>query len=295
MNKSNRYFILLISPCVIFFLVFVAYPLALLVFSSFYDVNLMSLNDRIFIGINNYIKTLTSASVINSASKTLQYTIITLSLEFSLGFGMALAFYALNKKISEILMTIFLFPLMVAPIVAGLLWKFMLIDNFGIVNWILEQIGIIKNAGAIAWLSNPDLALYSVSIADIWLTSSFVTLVLFAGLKNISPELLEVAKIDGANGFHIFRYIILPLLRPIIAVVLIIRGLDATRTFDAIWIMTQGGPQYSTDVLSLRIYRTMIRYGYLGKAASMATLFSFALLIFSLITYQGIWRQDTNK
>lgn len=291
---SERTFVmLLIAPAALFLLALVAYPLVLLVSQSFYNVELLALDQRTFIGLDNYVNALTSARVLESAWRTLIYTVITLSAEFLLGLGVALVFYAMGKK-SELPRTIFLFPLMVAPIVAGLLWRFMLIDNFGVVNWLLYWLGLLTSPSDISWLGNPNIVLYTVALPDIWLTTCFVALVLFTGLQGISPELLEAAKIDGASPVRTFWHIMLPLLRPVIAVVLIIRGLDAARTFDAIFIQTGGGPQNASEVLSLQIYRTMIRYGRLGEASATATLFLIALLVLSMIAYYSLWRPDTS-
>jgi multiple sugar transport system permease protein len=184
---------------------------------------------------------------------------------------------------------------MVAPIVAGLLWKFMLISSFGVVNWALTSVGIISSPQDIAWLSDTNLVLYSVTLPDIWLTTCFISLILFTGLQGIPAEVNEAAKIDGAHPLRLFWNITLPLLRPVIAVAIIIRGLDAARTFDAIWIMTQGGPQHSSEVLSLYIYLDMIRYGRLGEAAAIATLFLIGLLVLSMSAYYIVWRPGVSQ
>jgi multiple sugar transport system permease protein len=211
------------------------------------------------------------------------------SMEFLLGLATALMFNALGQR-SAGLRTLFLYPLMIAPIVAGLLWRFLLIDNFGIVNHLLTRIGIIESPDAIAWLSDPDIALFSVAIPDIWLTTSFMTLILFAGLQNLSPDILEAARLDGAGPVQILWRIILPLLRPVIAVALIIRGIDAARAFDIILIQTNGGPEDATTTLSLLIYRTMVRFDQPGLASAMGTLYLLAMLAVAMVAVATIWK-----
>lgn len=179
---------------------------------------------------------------------------------------------------------------MIAPVVAGLLWRFLLIDNVGIVNELLARIGILPDAGAIAWLSDPDIALFSVAIPDIWLTTSFITLVLFAGLQNIPGDVIEAARLDGARYPTILGRIIIPLLRPVIAVALIIRGVDAARAFDVILIQTNGGPQQSTETMSLLIYRTMVRFGDPGLASAMGTMYLIAMMLVAGLAVWAIWR-----
>jgi len=289
LKSSNKIFTLLLTaPAIIFFIVFFIYPISQLILNSFYDVSL-SPGEKTFIGLANFKNVLTSQKFFTISLQTIKFTLIVIVAEFILGFTTALLFNVIGKK-SESLRTIFLFPLMIAPIVAGLLWKFMLIDNFGILNYVLTFFGIIKNPGEIAWLSNPDIVLYAVALPDIWLTTSFIALVIYTGLQNIPAELLEAAKIDGANSFQSFYRVTLPLLRPVIAVALIIRSIDAARTFDAIWIMTEGGPMNKSEVLSLRIYLTMVRYGRVGEASAMGTIFLIVLIVIGLFAFYKIWK-----
>ena len=159
MRMSDRAFVLvLMLPAGVFLAFFVAYPLFMLLRDSFYEVSLFASEERTFVGLDNFIYALTSSRVMGSASRTLNYTLMALSAEFVLGFGVALLFNAMGRR-SEILRTIFMFPLMIPPIVAGLLWRFMLIDNIGIVNHILEYLGIIADSSDISWLGDRDYRL----------------------------------------------------------------------------------------------------------------------------------------
>jgi multiple sugar transport system permease protein len=139
-------------------------------------------------------------------------------------------------------------------------------------------------------LSNPDIVLFAVAIPDIWLTTSFMSLVLFAGLQNIPAELLEAARLDGARATTLLFRIIIPLLRPVIAVAIIVRGIDAAKAFDIILIQTQGGPQNASTTLSLLIYRTMIRFGDPGLASAMSTLYLLVMLAVAVTAVLTIWR-----
>lgn len=287
--SDSNYVLLLLLPAALFIGIFMLYPLGVLVYNSFHHIKLTSPDSSTFAGLQNYLEVFTSNRVKTSVLKTIHYTLITLFAEFLLGFAAALLFSFLGRK-SDLMRTVFLFPLMISPLVGGILWRFMLIDNFGIVNWVLYWMGFLKTPNDINWLSNPDLAIYSVTLPDVWLTTCFVSMILYAGLQNIPGELKEAASIDGASPLQVFVRIILPLLRPVIAVVLILRGIDAARTFDIIWVMTGGGPQFSTDVLSLQIYREMVRYGDLGSSSATATIFLIGLLIASLVAFFSIWK-----
>ncbi len=295
MKLTDRSFVLiLLLPATLFLAGFVGYPWFLLIRDSFHEVSIYALGEGAFVGWDNYAKALSSARVLDSARRTLNYTIMALSAEFVLGFGAALLFNAMGRR-SEILRTIFAFPLMIPPIVAGLLWRFMLIDNIGIVNHILEQLGIIADSSDISWLGDRDIVLFSVALPNIWLTTSFVALVLYTGLQNIPAELVEAARIDGASALQRFRRVTVPLLRPVIAVVLILRGIDAARAFDMIWIQTEGGPRFASEILSIHIYRTMIRYGNVGEASAIAALFMLAMLLISAAVFFLIWGRGTTQ
>jgi multiple sugar transport system permease protein len=183
---------------------------------------------------------------------------------------------------------------MVPPIVAGLLWRFLLVGNIGILNYGLTALGVLSDPGDVEWLSNQNIVIYSVSFADIWLTTSFVALVSYAGLTNIPRDLIEAARIDGANALKRFWHITLPLMRPVLAVIIIVRGVDAAKTFDLIWIQTQGGPQHQSEVFSMNIYSRMVRYGDLGQASASATLFLLVMIVLAALAYWKIWRPQND-
>lgn len=285
---ERRFVILMLMPAMLVLGLFVAYPVVLLIFNSFFDVKLIDPSARVWVGLGNYIDALTSSRLLDSSIRTLKYSAFALVFEFVFGFGAALLFSAIADR-SRWHRTIFALPLMISPIVAGLLWRFLLVGNIGILNYGLASIGLIPNPASIRWLSDTDLVIYSVAIADIWLTSSFVALVSFAGLSNIPRDLIEAARIDGASALQRFWYVTLPLMRPVVAVVVVVRGIDALKTFDLIWIQTQGGPRQASEVLSMNIYQRMVRYGDLGQASASATLFLVFMLILAGLAYWKIW------
>jgi multiple sugar transport system permease protein len=287
--SDRRFALYLMTPAALFLAVFVAYPLFRLVSDSFFKISPMAGGPRDFVGVDNYVRAFTSEAFMGGGWRTLAYTLMVVTLEFALGLGMALLFTTLGRK-SEVWRTVFLYPLMIAPIVAGLLWKFLMIDNFGLIGTLLHQAGILQNPNQIGWLSNPDIVLFSVAVPDIWLTTSFMCLVLFAGLQNIPGDLIEAARLDGARAPTLLFRIILPLLRPVIAVALVVRGIDAARAFDTILIQTNGGPQSASETMSLLIYRTMIRFGDPGLASAMGTIYLLAMLGVAFFAVATIWR-----
>ncbi|MBB5775003.1 carbohydrate ABC transporter permease [Nonomuraea jabiensis] len=285
---DNRFALVLMAPAAGFLAVFVGWPLVKLVVDSLYDIAPLA-GTREFTGLGNYGEALTSPEFLGAAGRTALYTMLVVTLEFTLGLAVALLFNVLGRR-ARWIRTLFLYPLMIAPVVAGLLWRFLLIDNFGIVNELLARLGIIGGPDAIGWLSDPDIVLFSVALPDIWLTTSFMALVLFAGLQNIPGDVLEAARLDGSGPWHTLTRVTLPLLRPVIAVALVVRGIDAARAFDVILIQTNGGPQSASETLSLLIYRTMVRFGEPGLASAMGTLYLIAMLAVALIAVATIWR-----
>lgn len=291
---DRRFALLLMAPAALFLAAFVLWPLIRFVSNGFFDISPIAGGPRDFVGFDNFVEAFTSTAFQGAAFRTVLYTVIVVTLEFTIGLGVALIFASLGAR-SSVFRTIFMYPLMIAPVVAGLLWRFLLIDNFGIVNELLRQAGILQSTSQIGWLSDPNIALFSVALPDVWLTTSFITLVLFAGLQNVPGDIIEAAKLDGARFPTLLFRIIIPLLRPVIAVALIVRGIDAARAFDIILIQTNGGPQESTTTLSLLIYRTMTRYGDPGLASAMGTIYLIAMLAVATVAIFAIWRPGADR
>lgn len=291
---DRRYALALAAPAALFLLVFVAWPLVRLVYDSFFDISPIAGGARDFAGFANYADIFSSSAFLGAAGRTAAYTLIVVTFEFVLGFAVALLFSALGQR-SSLFRTIFLYPLMIAPVVAGLLWRFLLIDNIGIVNHLLHSVGVLSSPGDIGWLSDPDIVLWAVAIPDIWLTTSFMTLIIFAGLQNVPGDVLEAARLDGARFPTLLWRIILPLLRPVVAVALIVRGIDAAKAFDIILIQTGGGPQNASQTLSLLIHQTMVRYGDPGLASAMGTVYLLAMMVVAGLAVWFIWRPGADS
>lgn len=291
---DRRFAFLMMAPAAAFLAAFVLWPLIRFVSNGFYDISPIAGGPREFVGIDNFVAAFESAAFRGASLRTVMYTVVVVAFEFAIGLAVAVIFASLGAR-SAVFRTVFMYPLMIAPVVAGLLWRFLLIDNFGIMNELLRQVGILSSSSDIGWLSDPNIALFSVAIPDIWLTTSFITLVLFAGLQNVPGEIIEAAKLDGARFPTLLFRIIIPLLRPVIAVALIVRGIDAARAFDIILIQTNGGPQESTTTLSLLIYRTLTRYGDPGLASAMGTVYLIAMLVVATIAIFAIWRPGSDR
>lgn len=287
-KKDVMYFFL---PAALFMFLFLLYPLFMLIVDSFFHTDSGA---KAFVGLDNYFQAFTSKTFIKVSVNTLIYVIVAVSLELIFGLMLAIVFSHQFKGMN-ILRTLCLSPLMIAPLVAGLIWKFMLSDQFGIVNALLDKWGLISSSDSILWLADERFALFSTIIADVWLTTPFMMLMLFAGIQGIPGSLYEAASIEGASRMQIIFKIIIPMLKPVIISALVIRVIDAARSFDIIWAMTQGGPNFSSELLSVHIYKMLQRYGEVGYASSVAVLFIIVLITITLISMKKIWIFDEKK
>jgi multiple sugar transport system permease protein len=223
-------------------------------------------------GLGNFIRLFSDNFFLTALLHTLVFTIAALTLEFVFGLGLALL---LNQAVRgrSIFRASLLVPMMLPTVVVGVVWRLMLNPNFGAINGTLQRFGI--NTEGLTWTASPRLAFLSVIAVDVWQWTPFVFLVLLAGLQAIPQDPYEAARIDGSSSWQTFRHITLPLLKPAILIALLLRTMDLLRVFDQIFILTEGGPGFATETVSLYIYRTAFRFFDFGYAAAM----SFLLLI----------------
>ena len=249
----------------------VAVLLALSIYPLIYSIS-VSLQTAAGWGLGNFTRLISDNFFLTAMAHTFVYAIAALTCEFLLGLGLALL---LNSQIRGrgLFRASLLVPMMLPPVVAGVVWRLLLNPNFGAVNGTLKQIGI--DTESLTWTASPRLAMLSVIAVDVWQWTPFVFLVLLAGLQAIPQEPYEAALIDGSSRWQTFRHVTLPLLKPAILIVLLLRTMDLLRVFDQIFILTEGGPGFATETISLYIYRTAFRFFDFGYAAAM----SFVLLI----------------
>lgn len=275
-KKDERFGLLMSIPSMILLALLFVFPIIYSFGASFTNYRLVGGKELAFIGFDNYIKAFTDATFWSSVKITLIITIGALLAEFL--FAMLLAGLIINiKKGQGILKTIYLIPMMVAPTVAGLLFRFMLNDDFGLLNVILKSLGIISSN--IHWLTDSKMALVSIMYVDSWAMIPFVFLLLYTGLSSVSEDVVESGKIDGANRMQIFFRIQLPIIKPTFIIAFVIRFMDVFRIFDSIYVLTKGGPGKATESLSLLIYRTNWNKYDVGYASAM----SYIMLIFMVV------------
>jgi multiple sugar transport system permease protein len=183
-----------------------------------------------------------------------------------------------------------LVPMMLPPVVVGVVWRLMLNPNFGAINGTLKGAGL--DSLALAWTASPKLALFSVIMVDVWQWTPFMFLVLLAGLQATPQEPYEAALVDGSSAWQTFQFVTLPLLKPAILIALLLRTMDLLRVFDQIFILTEGGPGFATETISLYIYRAAFRFSDFGYAAAMSFVLLILTNIISLLYIRLLQQQE---
>ena len=267
-------FLILPSATVVIFAMLI--PLGYGLVMSLFDYKIGSETSATFVFLKNYVRFLQDPLAIKSLGITLVFTGLALSLELLLGVGMAVLLKSIPERWARILGALYAMPLLVSPIIVGLIWRYLYDPTFGVVYYVLSWIGIDSVFGG---LEKPGWALFSIAIADVWETTPFVLIVAAAGLANIPKELYEAARIDGANAWRSLMQITLPLLKKVLLVVIIIRGTDAFRVFDIIYALTGGGPGNSTLSLSIYAFQKGFDQYEMGYAMTISIMTMAALVV----------------
>jgi multiple sugar transport system permease protein len=275
-RTNGRSGILFTLPALVAMAAVIAYPLLWAFDLSFKSLDLLKPGSPShYVGLDNYRTVLSSGEFRNALLLTIGFVVLTIVLELALGMAIALLLNQNMRGMGKFRL-IFSLPLLMAPSVAGLQFRFLFEDQYGAINAILKSIGI----DGPLWLVDVVAARAAILLSNLWLATPFVVLVLLAGMANLPDEPFEAARLDGAGPFQVFRHIMLPMLRPAILVILVIRLADAFRVFDLVYILTGGGPGHSTDVLSTYIYReTFVRADFAGGAAASFVLVAIVAVL----------------
>lgn len=274
-DREQRTAWIFLLPALLLLLFVFAYPIVRAFWLSFFTENLGTKLQPVFSGLDNYVRMMGDGRFWQSFWTTTVFTVITVLLELLFGLGIALV---LNQGFfgRDVVRTITILPWALPTALIGLAWAWIFNDQFGVVNDFLLRLGLIGNG--INWLGEPTLAMIAVIIADVWKTTPFVSILLLAGLQSISPDLYEAHAIDGANRWQSFYQVTLPLLMPQVLIAMLFRFAQAFGVFDLIAVMTGGGPGGATEVVSLYIYSTVMRYLDFGYGATLVVC-TFTLLI----------------
>jgi len=227
-----------------------------------------------FVGWDNIVRALGDPTLLGSIRVTLIYVGIAVAIEMVLGVSIALA---LNGRIpgKGLIRALVLIPMVLTPVVAGLMWRLLLDPTSGFVNWMLDSVGI----GSYAFLSEPATALGAIILVEVWQNTPFVVIIVLAGLESLDPSPFEAAQLDGASAPRVLWHITLPMLAPVLSIVVLLRVIDAVKTFALVNTMTKGGPGTSTLAISNYVYRLGFETFDIGYATTVGFMVSIAVLI----------------
>lgn len=278
-NRLTPYMFL--APAAAVMVIALLYPIGYMVWASFLDWNpSQRIGEAEFIGFQNYINLWGSDSFWESFWVTIRFAAIVVTIEMVIGVGLALLLDRQLKGMS-VLRTIFILPMMIAPIVVGLMWRYMYHPQVGVFNRWLSDLGL----PTIPFLSDSGWAFTSVVIADIWQWTPFIFILALAALQSLPPSAIEASRVDGATPMQQILYIKLPLMMPVLIVTCLLRLIDAFKVLEVILIMTNGGPGLSTEILALRISRTASEFRQLGEAAAMSNYLLILLMIITAVMF----------
>lgn len=255
---------LLLLPSIVFLAVISIVPLVALLWMSVMEIGFAPGQANEFVGLENYADAVTDPRHVNSWQTTFVYVASALVLQTVLGVVLAVSLDAIDRA-ENAFTSIIIMPMMVAPVVVGLLWQFLLNNEFGLYAFVLHQFGLFVDTPILA---SHAFALPAIVLMDTWQWTPLVVLIVLARLKSIPNQLYEAADLDGATPWETFRYVTYPLIKPAIAIALLLRSMDLLRFFDKIFITTGGGPADATKVIGMFIYEQGLRYQNYGPASA---------------------------
>ena len=284
LQRFGRFPTSFVLPAVVVLAAIVAFPTVYLLFLSLRHWVIIE-PVRYFDGFGNFVRVLRSPDFWDSVRVTLVYIVSTSLATLVLGMGLALS---LNRDFlfRGVVRALIVLPLLVPPIVSGFAWKFLLNREIGVLgSYLLPAVGVQASL-----LAEPNLALFSIVVADMWSRTSFMFLILIAALQSVPAELYEAARIDGASTVQEFRHVTLPLLVPAIIIGLIFRAIEAINTFDLIYVMTQGGPGTATMTLSIYGWKVAFTSFDIGRGAAIAVMMLVATVLATTVLIRRIRR-----
>lgn len=269
--------LLFLSPTLIIFTAFILFPVIFSLFLSFQKWNMFS-GDTTFVGFDNYIAMFQSEEFWQVLKNTAIYTIGTVPLNMALSLWVA---YVLNKKIigKKFLRTAFFAPVIISPVAAAVIWRWLYDPNFGLINYFIAFLGI----DAINWLNEPTAAMFALIIMGVWKTFGINMVLFSAGLQGIPDSYYEAAELDGAGKWAKFWHITIPMLSPTTFFILIMSMITSFQVFDIVYVLTSGGPMGSTKVLVFYVYEYAFKFFEMGYASAISYILFALLFILTMI------------
>ncbi|MGE5581746.1 MAG: carbohydrate ABC transporter permease [Bacillota bacterium] len=243
------------------------------------------LSSREFIGLGNYIEAVKNPLFWTAFGKTWYFALFTVLIETVLGICIALILNQ-NFKGRGFVRGLIILPWALPYVVNGIMWKWIFDANYGAFNALLNQVGLLKSYQI--WLGDPVAAFHIVILANIWKETPVAILLILAALQSVPKELYEAAMVDGATGFQCLRKVVLPMLKPVVVVVVILKTIWALKEFDLIYVMTKGGPADATNVLTYYIYQNTFKFLKFGYGSALAYILTLAAVILAVLYVKNL-------
>lgn len=274
-------------PSFVTLFVLTVVPLVFSLGISLFDYNITNTQNMKFVGFSNFIRALKDDYFISAIGITVIQVVATVVGQMVLGMLIALLL-SREFKVAKIMRSLYIIPMMITPVVSGIMWRMMFNADLGIVNYMLGKLGV----PAINWLGSQSTALAAIIITDIWLSTPFVTMILLAGIQAISNDYYDAAAMDGVNTLQKFFYITLPLTKPMVLLALLFRIMDAIRRYDSIMAMTAGGPGIATQTLNIYAYYQGFSYFNIGYSSSLSMILLVTIFVISIVLLRKIRKAE---
>lgn len=264
-------------PAVIFIGLLMVFPVLYTLYLSFSNWNLTSGMPPEFVGLRGYLRVLSEPRFLHAVGRTFTFTIFAVAIEAVLGVSIAIVLNRsfVGKSVAKLLL---LLPLVATPVAVGIVFNLFYDPTIGLLNFVLHQVGLPQGR----WISSESTVLASLILVDVWQWTPMITLIVLAGLAGLSDEPTEAARVDGASDWQILRYVTIPMVMPVILTAMILRLIDALKTFDIIFAMTGGGPGYASETLNIMGFKYSFEYFRMGQASVILVVLFLVVLSCSL-------------
>jgi ABC-type sugar transport system permease subunit len=269
--------IIFLIPAFSLIIIFIAYPLLRSLYLSLFEWN--GITHPEFVGLENFKYLLQDASFLNALENTIVLAVTTTAGIVGVGFLLAVA---IERRVRgwAVFKFVYFLPVMLSLTVVGMLWGELLDPTYGAVNVFLKFLGMEKPP---VWLGDPNLALYAIIGITIWQYTGFAMIVLLAAMENIPPDIHDAATIDGVGSWGRITHIILPLVKPVLAVLVMLQLIFSMKVFDIVWVMTRGGPGEATSVLGVYLYKNAFVYTHFGYSSAIAVVMTVIIFTLSMV------------
>jgi multiple sugar transport system permease protein len=266
-GKSRKAPIAFILPSFVLLIPIFLLPLGLGIYLSLHDKSLGFPQPITFVGLTNYHSDVVNTNFYSAVKVTAEFMAVAIFIQIPIGVLLATLLHS-TKKFVSFFRSSLLIPMLLTPVAVALMWRFMFSSELGIINWLLKSLAILQPD----WLGNVRAAFFAIAIVDSWQSIPFVILITLAGLASMPLAPQEAAIVDGATAIQRFRFVTLPLLKPVLLVILLIRIIDSFKLFDIIFILTRGGPGTATQTLSMLDYNTAFTFLATSRAAAIGVV-----------------------